>query len=421
MSDTRAPRFNRIFFTLTGGALLLTFLINLIVDPLGLFGMPTWQGFNAEKTQYQKYLRMAKPHAVRMLKPRGLILGTSRAENVSPDHLGWHAEARPTYNMAIQSSRIHEVLRNLQHAQAQNRLKQVVLFLDDFMFSPRVRSETGFDEARLDREPTPKINGAWADDLVMALFSYDALVESITTVRSQDARTPVIYLANGAHDPTRFQSEVDRMGGHRNLFLQQAKPPDGKPFTGDDRPPYDDFRALLTFCRKENIDLRLVINPMHAHMLELNWLNGTWGKNIEDWRRRLVRILTEEAADSHASKPFPLWDFADYNSITTEPVPPLGDANTKMNWWWESSHYKSDVGRLMLDRVLGNHSGRQGTLNDFGIQLNLGNIEPHLRSVRVKHAEYASSHQIDISEISQKREEVLRKIIGSPAAHTAPR
>lgn len=401
-----AARFIRIFFKLVLGVLILTFSINLAVDPLGLFGMPTWEGFNAEKTQYQKYLRMAKPHAVRMLKPSGLILGTSRAENVDPGHPGWRADAYPVYNMAIQSSRIHEVLRNLQHAQAQHRLAQVVLFLDDFMFDPRAPSEEGFREARLDREPTPRINMAWLDDLVMALLSHDALAESITTVRSQGQKVPVLYLANGAHDPTRLQSAVDQKGGHRKMFLEQVRPA-GREFTGDDTAPYETFRAVLSFCRENNIDLRLAINPMHAHMLELYWVNGTWEK-LENWKRRLVRILDHEAVGSHAVEPFPLWDFADYNGVTKEPVPPLGDATTRMRWYWESSHYKNTVGRLMLDRILGGNSAPQDRHQDFGMMVRLSNIDPHLRSIRVQHAEYLLSHQADISEMIKRREEIMK-------------
>lgn len=412
MSDKPARSFNRLFFALSLGALFLTLAINLVVDPLDLFGMPAWQGFNAEKTQYEKYLRMAKPHAVRFLKPRGLILGTSRAENVNPDHPGWHTEARPVYNMAIRSSRILEVLRNLQHAHAQNRLKQVVLFLDDFMFSQTVRYETGFDEERLDLEPGAGINGAWLNDLLMALLSHDALAESAATVLTQDGQAPVLYLANGAQHPNRFQRAVDRTNGHRKLFLDQVGPAE-REVKDDDNPPYDDFRALLDFCRAQGIDLHLAINPMHAHRLELHWINGTWNK-LENWKRRIVRILEQEAADAHASRPVPLLDFLDYNSITTEAVPPLGDAKTRMNWWWESSHYKTVVGQIMLDQILGSPSARRENLEDFGRPLDSANIEAYLQSIRARHVEYARSHQVDILEIINKRDEVMRKMSGRP-------
>lgn len=399
MPDTPATRFNRIFFALLLGALAMTFSTNLAVDPFGMFGMPTREGFNAEKTQYQKYLRMAKPHAVRMLRPRGLILGTSRAEYLDPDHPGWRADARPVYNMAIQSARIHEVLRNLQHAQAQNRLRQVVLLLDDFMFDPRVRQESGFDEARLDLAPGPAINGAWVGDLVMSLLSYDALLESIATVRAQRTSAPVVYLPNGARHPTRFQSAIDQVGGHRKLFMSLVAPA-GREFKGDDRQPYEDFRNLLMFCRSQGIDLRLVISPMHAHMLELYWLNGTWGK-FEDWKRRLVRLVEDEAARAPGARPFPLWDFSSYSGITTEPVPAPGDVRTRMRWYWESSHFKTATGQLMFDRVLDRRSPELAGHEDFGVRLGADNIERHLQSIRAQHGDYLDVNRQDVAEIAR--------------------
>lgn len=401
MSETRATRFNRIFFALVVGALAMTFSTNLIVDPFGMFGMPTREGFNAEKTQYQKYLRMAKPHAVRKLRPQSLILGTSRAEYLDPDHPGWQADARPVYNMAIQSARIHEVLRNLQHAQAQNQLKQVILLLDDFMFDPRVQQESGFDEARLDLTPSPGINGVWVGDLLMSLLSYDALLESIATIRAQNTYAPVIYLPNGTRHPTRFQSAIDRVGGHRNLFMTLVGPA-GREFKGDDRQPYEDFRTLLMFCRAQGIDLHLIISPMHAHMLELYWLNGTWQK-FEDWKRRLVRLVEDEAARAPGAQPFPLWDFSSYNNITMEPVPASGDVKTRMRWYWESSHFKTATGQLMFDRVLDARSTELAVNADFGVRLGADNIEGHMEAIRAAHFRYAATHQSDIEEINRNR------------------
>lgn len=415
MTDANAFRFSRIFFGLTLGILILTVMVNLVVDPLGLFGMPTWSGFNAEKTQYEKYLRLAKPHMVRMLKPRGLILGTSRAQYLDPDHPGWDAAARPTYNMAIQSSRIREVLLNLQHAQAQNRLKQVVLLLDDFMFNPRVREEAGFDEARLDRHPAQGINGAWVQDLVTALLSSDLLFDSLRTIWKQGEYDTTLFLSNGSVHPTRFQSTLDKAGGHRKLFMESVRPvaADSAKTGPDSEKPFEDLRNVLRFCRAQGIDLRLLISPIHAHRLEYMIQTGGW-PNYEDWKRRLVRIVAEEAEDIPGTKPFALWDFSGFNSITTERIPGRGDAHSRMQWYWESSHFKTVTGHLMFDRVLGTRSSALAVPEDFGVQIGADSIERHLRSIRDRHAIYVASHQMDIAEIAKKARG------NSPTAHSEP-
>jgi hypothetical protein len=390
----------------------MTGLINLVVDPFGIFRMPLWEGVNAEKSQFQKYVRMIKAHTVRVIKPQGIILGTSRSEYLDPEHPGWSMASRPTYNLGLQSARIYEVLRYLQHANSQRPLRQVVLALDIFMFDPRVRSERGFDEARLDSSHNPDINAAWINDLVMSLLSYDALVESILTVRNQYPLPAVAYLPNGARHPTRIQSEIELLGGHRKLFLDQISPGSRRPPGRQADEPYDAFRAVLIFCRAKGIDLRILINPEHARLWESSWQNGTWGK-YEDWKRHLVRILNEEATQFPWAEPFPLWDFSGYNSITTEQLPPLGDVKTTMRWYWEGSHYKPATGDLMLDRVFGLKTARIADHADFGDLLTSGNIEERLNLTRRLRQAYADAHPLDVEEIRQKIQELRNLRSGS--------
>jgi len=409
MSDTRAARFLRIFSTLTFGALLLTLVAILFVDPLGMFGMPTYEGFNAKKTQYYKYLRMAKPHTVRVLQPSGLILGTSRAEYLDPAHPGWNADARPVYNMAIVSSRMHEVLRNLQHAQAQHRLRQVVLLLDDFMFDSDIQTESGFDEARLDVAPGPRINTAWLGDMVRSLLSFDTLFESIDTIRMQGEPAPNLYLTNGMRDPYAYQIVIDRAEGHRNVFLSMIKPPETADRLGkaNVNKPYEDFRTLLMFCRAKGIDLRLVISPVHAYRLEFYWrIFGR--KAFDNWIRRMVQIVSEEATQAHSAQPYPIWDFSGFNSITLENIPPKGDANTRMEWYWEGSHFKTKTGHLMFDRIFGYSSNELSAHPDFGVRIDTDNIEQHLQSIRAQHLLYMQTHQHDVQEMSDILQHALQ-------------
>lgn len=404
MAEARSARFFAIFITTALSALLMTGLINLMVDPFGIFRMPLWARVNAEKSQFQKYVRMIKAHTVRVVKPQGILLGTSRSEYLDPGHPGWSAAARPTYNLGLQSARIYEVLRYLQHADSQRPLKQVVLALDIFMFDQRVRYEKGFDEARLDSSPNPDINGAWINDLVMSLLSYDALVESVLTLRNQDPLPAVAYLPNGARHPTRIQSEIELLGGHRKLFLDQIGPGTRHPAGRQGYQPYEAFRSILAFCRAKGIDLRILINPEHARILETSWQNGTW-QEYEDWKRHLVRILHEEASQLPRAEPFPLWDFSGFNSITTEELPPLGEVKTTMRWYWEGSHYKPATGNLMLDRLFGLKTARIADHADFGALLTSSNIEEHLNLTRRLRQAYADSHPVDVEEIRQKIQE----------------
>lgn len=400
MAATSPSRFIRLFFGLTAAVLLTTGLVNLAMDPMDLFGMPKWPGINAEKSQYQKFLRMAKAHEVRMRHPQGIILGTSRAENLDPDHPGWSPDARPAYNLALQSARIYEALHYLRHAHAQRPLKQVVLALDLFMFEPHVPSEQGFDETRLDKAATPELNGAWANDLMMALFSFDALRESFLTFTAQKSPSPVIYLGNGARHPTRFQAAIDQVGGHHWMFLKHLGTGGPRKARAALYDPYAVFRQILEFCRKERIDLRLMINPEHAWALEKLRITGI-APEFAAWKRQLVNLLAAEAQRIPGAPPYPLWDFSGFNSITTETVPGPEDRQARMLWYWEYSHYKAETGTLMLDRVFGIDSHGLRDHPDFGVLLTTANIDQQLWLMQTGDATYRRTHPDEVEVIAR--------------------
>ena len=65
---------------------------------------------------------------------------------------------------------------------------------------------------------------------------------------------------------------------------------------------------------------------------------------------------------------YAVWDFSDATEFTTEPLPALDDVDSRMQWHWESSHYTSALGGLVLEQVLGGRDtglGRQLTVRGF--------------------------------------------------------
>jgi hypothetical protein len=62
--------------------------------------------------------------------------------------------------------------------------------------------------------------------------------------------------------------------------------------------------------------------------------------------------------------------------FTTESVPISGD-NTTMLWYWESSHYKKDLGDLVLDRIFDYSDIGRRVSDDFGVRLTSENISSH--------------------------------------------
>ncbi len=160
------------------------------------------------------------------------------------------------------------------------------------------------------------------------------------------------------------------------------------------------FRNIVKFARESRIDIRFVINPIHARMLIALQAIGLWPQ-YEQWKRDLVAVLAEDAERNHA-EPFPLWDFSGFNTITTEPIPALGDHRSTMRWWWEPSHFQKAAGNLMLDRVLDYGPGLAAVPPDFGVLLSPANIEFRLAVTRERARAYRRDQPGEVKIVTDK-------------------
>ncbi len=416
----QATRFLRVFWLTLAGMFLVVGIFNGAVDPFGMLGSPRIAGFNEVKPEIGTHVRMAKAYQVRPFNPGGVILGTSRADvGLDPEHKGWARDAAPVYNLALSSGRIDEIYGYLRHAQAHGPLKQVVLSLDLMMFNANWRKEADYSESRLSIPEKNILDVGWVKDLLLALFSLDGLKSSQATIEAQSNPTVTNYFPNGARDTSRKWAYVQAKGGHFKLFLMNTKndlvspagwsgfaleAADGSP------PPIDTLRNIVRFCKENDIDLRVIISPIHASKMEVLWSLGL-GATMEQWKRQVTKIL--------ASADVPLWDFSGYNSITTEPFPPLGDATTQMKNYWEGSHYKKHIGALILDRVFGITEPGVKIPDDFGVRLTPENIDQVLQVIREDHMAYRKTHSRDITAVEKLVRETspLRRQLVASRSH----
>ncbi len=408
MMNINAHHYLKIYTACTFCLILIVGFFNLLVDPFWLFDSPKIKGFNADKTQYHKYTRMEKAHRIRYLKPAGIILGTSRAElGIDPAHPGWNSRSAPIYNLALSSGKIKEIFLYLKHAHAINRLNQVVLGVDFFMFDISQPFGEGFDQRRLITEEDSIPSFGWIEDIVESIFSFDALWASIKTIQSQKTKDFVPYLENGFREHSANWHRIKKAGGHRAALISNMQnsliAEDGWTlFTirGDadsKYPSLDTFRDLLRFCIQEEINLLVFISPVHAMVLEARYQMGLW-KDFELWKTELTHAVSTLSAGT--SSDIQLWDFTGYNGITTEPFPPYGDRTTQMQWYWEGSHYKKETGDLILDRIFKYKSGHRTAPNWFGVQLTTDMIDSHLNTIRMQRAQYILEQSDDVEEIT---------------------
>ena len=163
-----AKNYIRIFAIACLTSLALVAGLNYAVDPFSMFGTPRIAVFNANKVDFLEHLRMTNVYAVERIKPKCIILGTSRAgRGLSSDHPA--LAKTPCYNMALPGISLYEIRRYFQHAQAIQPLDQAILALDFREFNSAPDRSGAFSEARLavDREGVAQFNlfSAYLPDL----------------------------------------------------------------------------------------------------------------------------------------------------------------------------------------------------------------------------------------------------------------
>jgi hypothetical protein len=152
---------------------------------------------------------------------------------------------------------------------------------------------------------------------------------------------------------------------------------------------------IVRFCREHGIELRIFTTPTHARNLEISVLAGSWPR-LEAGKRRLAEILARDAAEHPGQPPVPFLDFADYSSITTEPLPPP-EGREELRNYWDSSHFKERVGDLVLDRLFGLSVPGRELPPDFGVRVTASNLEQHLAGIRARQAAYRASRAGDVT------------------------
>jgi len=393
---------------------------NTVVDPFGMYRLVEIRGFNSHKPAVYHRVRLSKAYDVRRIRPRAIVLGTSRSHlGLRPAHEGWDAAAVPRYNLAFDGATTKEMYHYLLHAHAMGRLRQVVLGLDTYHPTGAPASTRPDFDAQILAEPHSLISTARmiAADLRL-LTSLDTLMASITTIRSQDDGEPEWFAPDGQRlgevffrrpgenfrkfGPRAYFEEIDRL---EVGFKTEGRGPAPRksavagpaPELSDNETSLGYIRRIVEFCRIEHIDLYIFITPEHAHQMEIAAAVGAWTA-VENGKRALVRLLAEDAARHPGEPPIPLYDFSGYSSVTTEPLPDPG-SREEMKFYWDSSHFKEVVGDYVFDRLFSvSRPGRMAP-RDFGLRLTSDTVELTLERIRFDQAIYRKNNPDDIAVI----------------------
>jgi hypothetical protein len=422
-------RYLLVWVTLTGILLTLVAIFNFVVDPYGLFRVVDKKGLNSIKPAAGSHGQMVKAYQVLRVQPRGLILGNSRMEvGFDPEYSAWPAQARPVFDLALPGTGTSVSLQYLQHVLANAernpaaKPKIVVWGIDfmDFLVSsnlpdkaePKVHLVGTNENRRLLTNPDGSANPSRVfqqiKDYTESTFTLDAFLDSIQTLASQKNPYSENLTPLGAN-PMRDYLKIEKDEGYWAVFQQKdlgyIKDDLRRPvaiFDSDGRssPALDDLRQVIKLCERHGIALRLVIYPYHAHFLEIIRITGHWPA-FETWLRTTAQIVGTKSSAQESSN-IQLWDFSGFNEITTEPIPAKGDRNTKLHWYWESGHFKSELGDLVQDRIF----DRTEKIPGFGVLLGPDNVEERIAILNAQETDYRRSHPEEVAELEQIASEI---------------
>ncbi len=386
----------------TFAAIILTGVINLIIDPYATFRLITIERLNRIKPNPDHDISTIKAKTLQLVQPDALILGNSRAEvGFDPTHPAWQKNGYiSVYNAAIRGSSLSTAWEMLQKS-AQHHAPKFILVGVDFLDFPIAADKQV--------SPLKAANEDWFDDVrwnLRATMTMQALLDSATTVRRQFQNNPE-QLTDLGHTPLNEYRDLARSDGYWTLFRQRAeenaKNHSRKPanlFLKDTHssPPFEDLRRIVRYAVEHNIELQLVIYPYHAQLLVMIDELGLW-QVFEEWKRQLLRIVDEETRPTGALNRITLLDFSGFSEYAQERIPPKGDNKSITQWYWEAGHFKKELGDLMLEQCFS--STTMPKPDHFGIALTDQSIESHIERQRSAKAAFKAAAPLLAAEVSE--------------------
>ena len=369
---------------------------NLLVDPYDLFRVVEREGFNRVKSHAGQRTALFKRKNVERMRPNALVLGNSRAEiGFDPDSPAWPAALRPVFNLALPGTGPHSALDEFRRALDISAPRIVLVGLDFLDFRVDPSSRNGFAPSPL--RPDDPLQGF--RDRTSVLLTIDALVDSFGTLKAQ--RDPyAASLTEAGFNPMRDYVGIAHREGYYAMFRQRNQE-NAKNYVrgwksiyladGRVAPALDAVGQIISVASHQQIAVRLVIYPYHAHTLVLLHGAGLWPA-FDAWKRELVKLVENAPTGTDVE----LWDFSSFLPYADERVPGPGDTTSELRWYWEAGHFKKSLGDVLLARLF----DPRGTDPQWGRQLTPQNVEQHLGQLGAARDDYERAHSAELAELA---------------------
>lgn len=345
---------------------------NYVVDP---YLMHQWDSPQMRRLRQpvEKLNAWGKTYAIAVYRPGTIYLGNSRTELGLSVPVGGSARV---FNAALSGATLGDAIRMLRHARQTAPVRNVIWGLDAPSFT--LEQGNGELEPGLLAQDENYLSRRLLLDLQRAV-SFDMTGESLALLRGATPSVCQASLArHGQRDGACMRHRIAGWGGtgavigaRTREFLRGAGPSESAmPALG---------QAIRAAC---GVKWRLYVNPTHAMTIDVLYRAGK-GAQYEAWLAALA-VLGEQLRAAGCDTR--IYDFSGFNSVTSEAIPQAG-SRADMRNYWETSHYREQVGNATLARLAGAPAAQDG----FGSELLPATIGAHIINLRASRVAYLNA------------------------------
>lgn len=347
-----------------------------IVDPYHVNAWSSIPGVNERRTRaHNDGYRVAVGHGLIETQSSTLLFGSSRSNDGFPRTIeDWPGGFE---NMAMGGTNAFELANAAVLAAGNDHVDCAVIGLDLREFGDYPRADATY-------WITPLAGGSQLQSHIQTSLSLNAFARALQTVidnitGGSDVRWETAYAPENSRE--RFDTELEK---RYRSYLGYVYDPERPEFV---------FRGIDALLAR-GVQVRIFIHPIHSRIEEARWRADIDEIDFQ-MRRDLVRLAEARNPAPSRSPCFPggpleVWDFSGFPEVAqTAPPSPSGDVLNP--WYYEPSHYRPNLGLVILDRMLGEEHDDPVSPAQFGVRLTSGNLDEHWQNVTARRAEWLAS------------------------------
>lgn len=345
--------------------------LNVVVDPFGVYANEWVASLKIYSTE--RGTRTSKAEVLHHKDPGAVILGSSRVEvGYDPEHpclqqwLTEHAFVDRTVNLGLAGTNIYETEKVLNAVLETPDIRLVAICVDLLMFSNRRKVSDDFDQSRFNEARL--FIEYHIEKILSARSTWASLMTIIAAMnRQQSSRNDLGFRFAGKGDQgakSMMTVEIRRFSARPDLYGAFEY----------DRHRFQILEEMVKRCNEAGVVTVIIINPIHLAQLMLIDDLGLW-PDFDEFKRDMASLSSGETFEN---SPVRVLDGAYVNEFTTERVPESGP----MTWYWESSHFRKELGDLILENACRLMASEKLPVQTIARAIDAANVELHLKTTR---------------------------------------